>query len=92
MFDLFDTYVCIDQVENGKPDPEMINVILDRLCVSCEEAIMFGDTNFDIILGQNAGVTTCYTCHTDIEDKKVMDCNPDYVVYNFKEILDLLGK
>ena len=90
MFDLFDTYVCIDQVENGKPDPEMINVILDRLCISCEEAIMFGDTNFDIILGQNAKVSTCYACHTEVEDKKVMDCNPDYVIYNFKEILSLL--
>ena len=92
MFDLFDTYVCIDQVENGKPDPEMINVILDRLNVKCENAIMIGDTNFDILLGQNAKVSTCYACHTKEEDKKVMKCNPDYVIYNFKEILDLLEK
>ena len=92
MFDLFDTYVCIDQVENGKPAPEMINVILDRLCIKCEDGIMIGDTNFDIIFGQNAKVSTCYVCHTKEKDKKVMDCNPDYVIYNFKEILDLFVK
>lgn len=90
MFDLFDTYACIDQVENGKPAPEMINVILDRLNVKCENAIMIGDTNFDILLGQNAKVSTCYACHTKEKDKKVIDCNPDYVIYNFREILDLL--
>jgi hypothetical protein len=26
---------------------------------------------------------------SDKEDKKVMDCNPDYVIYNFKEIFDI---
>ena len=92
MYDLFDALVGIDQVKNGKPDPEMINIILDKLNVSYEESIMIGDTNFDIILGQNAGVSTCYACHTNEEDKKVTDFNPDYVIYNFKEILDLLGK
>lgn len=90
MDDLFDTYVCIDQVGNGKPDPEMINVILDKFDVDCKEVIMIGDTNFDILLGQNAKVSTCYACHTKEEDKKVMECNPDYVIYNFREILDLL--
>ena len=51
---------------------------------------MVGDTNFDIILGKNANVGTCYVCHTKEEDEKVMECNPDYVIYNFKEIFDLL--
>lgn len=92
MYYLFDALVGINQVNNGKPDPEMINVILDKLNVNCDEAIMVGDTNFDIILGQNAKISTCYSCHSDKEDKKVMDCKPDYIIHDFKEILDILKK
>lgn len=90
IFDLFDMFVCINHVKIGKPHPEMINIILDKLNVSGDDAIMFGDTNYDILLGQNANVNTCYTCHTELEDRKVMDCKPDYIIHDFKEIFDTL--
>lgn len=90
LFDLFDFLVGIDQVKKGKPYPEMINIILDKLNINCLDALMVGDTDFDIILGQNAKVSTCYVCHVEEVNKKVMDCNPDFVIYNFKEMFDML--
>ena len=92
LFDLFDTFVGIDQVKDGKPDPGMIYLILNELGVSSYEVIMFGDTDFDVILGKNANIGTCYVCHTIDLDSKVIDCNPDYVIYNYNEIFDILNK
>ena len=52
----FDILVCATDVENGKPDPQMLNLALDSMSLSCDEALLVGDTFFDMDAAQNCGV------------------------------------
>jgi pyrophosphatase PpaX len=58
-FDLgkyFDTILTCDDTDKHKPDPTPINMTLDRLGKKPDNAIMIGDTKFDIECARNAGV------------------------------------
>lgn len=58
-FDLepyFDCFVSGEDCTKFKPDPEPVNIALARLGVKPEEAIMLGDTSFDIQCSHNAGI------------------------------------
>ena len=54
--DYIDEYVCMEDVSSHKPDPESINVALDKFGATPDEAIMLGDTKYDIGCANNAGV------------------------------------
>jgi phosphoglycolate phosphatase-like HAD superfamily hydrolase len=43
-------------ISNTKPDPEMANLILSKLNVPRDKAIMVGDAMSDVELGVNAGL------------------------------------
>lgn len=58
-FDLnqyFDVVVTCDDTTKHKPDPEPVNIALEKLNAKPEEAIMLGDSMFDILCARNAGV------------------------------------
>ena len=54
--DCFDAIVSMDDVSNHKPAPDTCLVALEKLGGTPEEALMFGDTRFDICCAINAGV------------------------------------
>ena len=52
----FDCMVSGENCTRHKPDPEPCNIALEKLGIAPEEAIMVGDTLFDIECAHNAGV------------------------------------
>lgn len=52
---LFETSRCADET-TSKPHPHMLMEILDETGVKANEALMIGDTSFDLEMGQRAGV------------------------------------
>jgi beta-phosphoglucomutase-like phosphatase (HAD superfamily) len=54
--DLMDLVVSNDDADRSKPDPDLVELALERIGVEPEEAIMIGDTPYDIEAGQRAGV------------------------------------
>ena len=54
--DLIDVVVSGDDAEHGKPAPDLIEVALDRIGVTPPEALLIGDTPYDIEAGARAGV------------------------------------
>jgi beta-phosphoglucomutase-like phosphatase (HAD superfamily) len=54
--DLIDLIVCSDDVDRSKPDPDLVSVALDRVGVTASEALLIGDTPFDVEAGRRAGV------------------------------------
>lgn len=48
-----------NDVQEGKPHPEAVNRTLHELGFQPDEAIVVGDTVFDIHMGLNAGTRTC---------------------------------
>ena len=54
--DLFDFVVGADMVENDKPNPDMIDKILDTLNVSRSKTVMVGDSITDMEMGKRANI------------------------------------
>jgi phosphoglycolate phosphatase len=52
----FDALACGDEVPRGKPDPAVVHLALARLGVGPAEAVLVGDTGFDLGAGRAAGV------------------------------------
>ncbi len=82
----FDKIVCESDVENKKPNPDMVNLILKELDVSENDTMVLGDTGFDILMSKNANCKACYVCHDEKAKDDVLKLNPDYVIYNFSEL------
>jgi pyrophosphatase PpaX len=53
---LFETVVGGDETERHKPDPEPLQLALERLGASPEEAAYVGDAPFDVMAAKAAGL------------------------------------
>lgn len=53
--DYFDITRCADETAS-KPDPRMLHEILQHCGVSAEQALMVGDSSFDLEMAQRAGM------------------------------------
>jgi len=56
VYDYFDGIVCYDDVDNGKPHPDMLYKLLDDLDISKEEAIFIGDGPRDEVASERANL------------------------------------
>jgi len=54
--DLIDQRSSSDDVESSKPDPDVVKAALHRLRARPEDAIMVGDTPYDVEAAKRAGV------------------------------------
>ncbi len=88
---LFDAVVSAEDTDVHKPDPEPCLICLDKLGVSPEEAILIGDTKFDIECAKNAGVTSVLVGWSLTGgDKLYEEFAPDYYVEDVEELRELL--
>ena len=79
----------------GKPQPEMINLAIEKTGFKKEEAIIFGDRLYtDIASGFNAGISTVFVLSGEgtIEDVKNSDVKPTYIYENIKKFYEDLIK
>jgi pyrophosphatase PpaX len=82
--------VAFEDVVNPKPDPEGIRKALTYFEVKPEEAIMIGDSDVDVLAGQNAGVTSVGVTY-GFHGKVIAELNPDYVIDDIKEVMNIVG-
>lgn len=85
----FDVVVGADDAPAIKPDPAHVRVILDRLGVHADEALMVGDSRNDIISAKAAGVRSVALsfgyAHGPVED-----LGADAVIHRFGDLLGLV--
>ena len=70
VYDYFDAIACYDDVEKGKPYPDMLHKILDELDHSNDKSIFIGDGPRDELASKNADIPYImvdwgFTDHTD---------------------------
>lgn len=78
----------------GKPEPTMVNYVINKTGFKNEETVVIGDRLYtDIAAGNNAGVTTIcvLTGETKKEDLLVSDIKPTFVLNSVYEIAKLLA-
>ncbi len=73
----------------GKPNPQMIELAMEKFVFSCEETVVIGDRLYtDIASGVNAGVDTVFLLSGEgkMEDIEEYDIHPTYVMQNIREL------
>ena len=77
-----------DDVVNGKPDPEPVTRTLEKYGLKPEEALVVGDTVFDIKMGKNAGTRTCGVTYGNGSRESLADA--DLIIDDFCQLLEVL--
>ncbi len=73
-----------------KPDPFILNKVLDERGWRADETLMVGDTDKDIHLGKNAGAATCGVTYGCLSYQQLEAFAPDHIVDSFPQLLSLL--
>lgn len=87
---LFDTIVGFEDVTHTKPDPEPIQIALQRIGANKEDALMIGDNFHDIEGGQRAGVDTAGVAWSIKGEAHLATYNPTYMLHQMSDLLDIV--
>ena len=83
------TYILgADDVKDGKPHPEAVNRTLEHFGFAPEEAIVVGDTVFDIQMGANAGTRTCGVTYGNGSRESLSDAT--WIIEDFGQLLNII--
>ncbi len=78
----FEDAVTSDDGFARKPAPDGVRYIIERYDLSCENTVMIGDREIDVLSGINAGVFGCLIKR----GKNIQDTRADYVFEDLSEI------
>jgi len=89
LIDFFDIIIGSDSLPQRKPSPLPVLEVLKRLGHSNDEAIVVGDSNYDIESAHSAGVRVVAVTY-GYRDKEVLR-DADFMIDRFEELLDVLS-
>lgn len=82
---LFATTRCADETRS-KPHPQMLHEILASLGVLPEEALMVGDTTYDLEMAKAAGVPSIGMSHGAHDEARLLACGPLTICHSMHEL------
>ncbi|NEW09547.1 pyrophosphatase PpaX [Paenibacillus sp. SYP-B3998] len=85
------TIVTVEDVKEAKPNPEGIFAALEQLGSKAEEAIMVGDSHYDIEAAHNAGVTSVGVSWSWKGRSYLEGYKPSYLIDDMLELLPIVG-
>jgi phosphoglycolate phosphatase len=80
---------CADE-SISKPDPDMINSLLKELKIEKHQAVMIGDTSFDLEMAQRAGVDSIGVTYGVHDEEVLSTYQPKAIVGSLAELHQLL--
>ncbi|WP_297808167.1 HAD-IA family hydrolase [uncultured Methylophaga sp.] len=83
--DLFVATRCADEC-HSKPHPQMVSEIMDFTGVSGSDALMIGDTEFDLLMAKNAGAHSLGITHGAHDEAKLLACEPQAIVHDLHQV------
>ena len=87
-----DNIVSCDDTNKHKPDPEPVLIALKNFGISEKEAIMVGDSMFDILCAKNAGVKSVlvdWAIAVTEEDKNGPN-KPEYIIKEANDLFEII--
>ena len=76
-----------DDVSQAKPNPEPVLKTLEKFGCTPDEALVVGDTWYDIEMGRRAGVRTCGVTYGNGTREELMNAGADFLIDDFGELL-----
>jgi HAD superfamily hydrolase (TIGR01549 family) len=74
----------------SKPDPTILQVVMQKLEIDPADTIMIGDTDNDILCGQRAGVAVCGVTWGAWSKEQLLTLQPNYLATNTSELGQIL--
>lgn len=87
---LFHATRCADETRS-KPHPQMLEEILDQLGVEPNNALMIGDTEYDLQMAKHAGIHAIGVGYGVHDVERLMQCEPVAVIDEIPALLDWLN-
>lgn len=81
-----DNIVCLDNVENGKPAPDIAIESMRRAGCTPEESIVVGDSTFDMGMGVNAGCRCCGVTYGSHDSQTLFGSGASWVIDDFRDL------
>lgn len=82
----FDGIVCADDVVNAKPAPDIALLALERYNVKAEEALVVGDSTYDMDMGRGAGCDLCGVSFGSHTPEMLRGTGARYIIDHFSEL------
>lgn len=87
--DLFTATRCADEC-HSKPNPQMLEELMDFCGVKAEDTIMIGDTEFDLLMAHNAKAKSVAITHGAHALDRLEACKPLHIVNDLYALDDWL--
>lgn len=89
--ELVDSWTHSGDVENAKPAPDLVQVAMEK-AESGEDAILIGDSTWDIEAATKAGIPTLAVLTGGYSEAELLDAGAQAVFGSVRELLDRLGE
>jgi phosphoglycolate phosphatase len=86
MTEFFHASRCADETQS-KPHPQMLFELLEHFDVGCEQAVMIGDTEFDMAMAKAAGIERIAVSYGAHKVERLLP-HDVYLIDDFSEVLD----
>lgn len=82
----FDGIICANDVVNTKPAPDIALLALERYNIKAEEALVVGDSTYDMDMGRGAGCHLCGVTFGSHSAEMLRGNGANYVIDHFSEL------
>ena len=86
----FTHMTSVESTPNHKPAPDLALMLLDMFGIKGDEALVVGDTIYDLQMGRNAGCHICGVTLGNHSAEQLRSQNPDYIVGSFDALKGIL--
>lgn len=89
--DIFAITRCADET-TSKPDPHMLQEILAELELSSEQALMIGDTSFDLDMAKAINIDSVGMTHGAHESEVLVASGAKFLCHSLNDLLDWIKR
>ncbi len=86
----FEILGSVGCVERPKPAPDLVRWVLERFGAEPSEAMVIGDTTYDIQMGTAAGCRTCAVSYGNHSVERLLTASPDHIVADLRDLVALI--
>jgi phosphoglycolate phosphatase len=85
-----DDIVAVEDVENVKPAPDIALEVLRRCNIKADEAIVVGDSTYDMDMGREAGCDLCGVSYGGHTPDMLREKGAKHIIDNFSELVEIV--
>ena len=86
----FDDIICADDVVNTKPSPDIALLALERYNIKGCEALVVGDSTYDMDMGREAGCDLCGVSFGSHTPEMLREKGAKYVIDHYSELRNIV--